>query len=167
MGLWSYNYCNLVHVFDSRAGGRPCPQKRQLRWVFVVSSFFFVHLLLLISVPYISIFVKVRFGHLLPNHSEAAARERKLTSTLFMVTLASILAWLPMVIERNIKANYPHLVNRMFSGHIFRAVLPLCLGNSLVNPIIYAMRLPELRQDVMKIIFRRTSNRSNQGDTPL
>ena len=129
--------------------------------------FFFGPLLLLISVPYISIFVKVRFGYLLPNHSEAAARERKLTSTLFMVTLASMLAWLPMVIERNINANYPHLVNRMFSGHIFRAVLPLCLGNSLMNPIIYAMRLPELRQDMMKIIFRHTSNRSNQDDTPL
>ena len=134
---------------------------------FLSFRLFFVLLLLLISVPYISIFVKVRFGHLLPNHSEAAARERKLTSMLFMVTLASMLAWLPMVIERNINAYYPHLVNRMFSGHIFRAVLLLCLGNSLVNPIIYAMRLPELRQDMMKIIFRRTSNRSNEGDTPL
>ena len=84
-----------------------------------------------------------------------------------MATFASILTWFPLIIERNINAFYPQLSNTIFTTHVLRTMLLMCLANSLINPIIYAMRLPELREGITKIIFRRAPNSSNQGDSPL
>lgn len=131
---------------------------------------FFAVLLFVISVSYISIFVKVRFCHRLPNHGSSSVMDRKLTNTLFMVTLASIFTWLPLIIGRSLSSLNPQLLknlNRRLADHLFRGVLMLYLANSLINPIIYAMRLPELRQGIMKIIFRQTPNSSNQDDSPI
>ena len=51
--------------------------------------------------------------------------------------------------------------------HIERTVGISFLASSLINPIIYAMRMPELRAGILQIIFRRTPNRSNPVDLPL
>ncbi|RMX46790.1 hypothetical protein pdam_00019549 [Pocillopora damicornis] len=131
---------------------------------------FFSVLLFVISVSYILIFNKVRFGHRLLNQGAASVRERKLTSTLFMVTLASILTWFPLIIGRSLNSFNPQLLkklNQRLAFHMYSGVLVLYLANSLINPIIYAMRLPELRQGIMKIVFCRNSNSSNQDDSPL
>ena len=131
---------------------------------------FFSVLLFVISISYISIFNKVRFGYRLPNQGAASVRERKLTSTLFMVTLASILTWFPLIIGRSLNSFNPQLLkklNQRLAFHMYSGVLVLYLANSLINPIIYAMRLPELRQGIMKIAFCRNSNSSNQVDSPL
>ena len=53
--------------------------------------------LLIIFVSYFSIVIKVRYGaH--PRHHGAASRERKLTMTLLIVTVVSLLLYLPFLI---------------------------------------------------------------------
>ena len=87
-----------------------------------------------------------------------------------MVTLASILTWFPLIIGRSLNSFNPQLLkklNQRLAFHMYSGVLVLYLANSLINPIIYAMRLPELRQGIMKIAFCRNSNSSNQVDSPL
>ena len=53
--------------------------------------------LLIICVSYTSIVIKVRYGAQ-PKHHGAASRERKLTMTLFIVTVVSLLLYLPHAI---------------------------------------------------------------------
>ena len=53
--------------------------------------------LFIICVSYICIFIKVRFSSH-PQHHGATDRERKITSTLVFVTLASELSWLPFTV---------------------------------------------------------------------
>ena len=54
--------------------------------------------LLIICVSYTSIVIKVRCGAQ-PQHHGATSRERKLTRTLLIVTVVSLLVYLPYVIE--------------------------------------------------------------------
>ncbi len=124
--------------------------------------------LLVICVSYISIFFKVRCSpH--PQHHGAANRERKLTSTLVLVTLASELSWLPFTIFEGM--SYFHnktIANLSLPSYIHTriALAAIAAANSLVNPIVYALRMPEYRRGVAKIFFK-TPVHINRGDLPL
>ena len=129
-----------------------------------------VTLLFVICVSYISIFIKVRFSRRPQHHGAAGVREKKLTSTLFIVTLGSFLTWLPTLLQTGILSVHPQLyynLSRRSYFHKDRTVIISFFANSLINPIIYAIRMPELRAGILQIIFRRTPNRSNPVDLPL
>ena len=70
--------------------------KQRSHYFYLWSSFNLI-CLLIISVSYASIVIKVRCGAQ-PHHHGAASRERKLTMTLFIVTFICLLMWLPFVI---------------------------------------------------------------------
>ena len=63
-------------------------------YLFVWGSFNSI-CLFVICLSYASIVVKISCGAR-PQHHGAVSRERKLTKTLFMVTLLSLLMWLPL-----------------------------------------------------------------------
>ncbi|XP_022809621.1 melanocortin receptor 4-like [Stylophora pistillata] len=140
----------------------------KVRRIFEFSAFFV--LLFIISVSYISIFIKIHFIRRPQHHSAAGVREKKLTSTLLIVTLGSFLAWFPLVILQlfsifspQFYLNFP-LCYRFHIGEITRVSYT---ANSVLNPIIYAMRMPEVRQGLKQILFHKTSNRLNQIDLPV
>ena len=109
--------------------------------------------LIVICVSYTSIALKFWCGTRPPSHG-AANRQRKLTVTLFIMTIASFLLWLPYVIYTFV---LPFgLVRVSFLAHLrlrFSFSL-LYLTNSLVNPIIYTIRMPEFRRALL-ILFKR------------
>ena len=70
--------------------------KRRSHYFYLWNSFDLI-CLLIICVCYTSIVIKVRCGAQ-PHHHGAASRERKLTMTLLIVTVVSLLMWLPWVI---------------------------------------------------------------------
>ncbi|XP_078364499.1 histamine H2 receptor-like [Oculina patagonica] len=122
--------------------------------------------LLVICISYASIVIQVRCGAQ-PQHHGATSRERKLTMTLLIVTFVSLLLWLPYVVGSLI----------YFATNIFSSLSPLAIervnhaliysfyANSLVNPIVYATRIPEFRR-ALAALFR--SQRLNQiADIPL
>ena len=125
--------------------------------------------LFLICVSYVAIFIKVRFSPN-PRHHGATNRERKLTATLLIVTLASLMTWLPystftivMYWHQDVLSGwYPQ---RSFF-YILMALTALVGANSLANPIVYAIRLPEFRAGISEI-FRRTPSTSCQAELPL
>ncbi|CAH3127293.1 unnamed protein product [Pocillopora meandrina] len=43
---------------------------------------------------------------------------------------------------------------RFMNFHIYMAVLVLFLGNSLVNPIIYSLRMPGFREGLLQLVYR-------------
>ena len=124
--------------------------------------------LFVIVVSYVSIFIKVRCSRHPQHHGAAGQRERKLTSTLFLVTLGSLLTWLPRVIYWCLRIFEVH-VNSSFqsSFDIFMTLQVLYFANSLINPIIYALRMPELRARISQLFRRNPNRQTNPVDLPL
>ena len=106
--------------------------------------------LFVICVSYSSIVVKFLCGaH--PQHHGAANRQRKLTVTLFIMTIVSLLAWLPYAVYT--------FNNKKFIAFQDKVRLDLSLTilyfmNSLVNPIVYTIRIPEFRNALL-VLFKR------------
>ena len=128
---------------------------------------FYLILVFLIFACYILIAVKVRCSRHPHHHAAASLRERKLTSTSLIVAFVSLLSWLPLIIYSILYSSqrFPKLSVRYFF-HIRMTLLSIFLINSIVNPVIYAMRMPEFRASVSQI-FCRTCNRKIQPDLPL
>ena len=109
----------------------------------------FVHLTfsstfpLIICVCYTSIVIKVRC-RVQPQHHGAASRERKLTMTLLIVTVVSLLLYLPHIIWLFSLYISKFEIFRSLSYsvyfHLDTALLFLLYANSLVNPLLYAVR---------------------------
>ena len=127
------------------------------------ATFFFI-CLLIICVSYTSIVIKVRCGAQ-PQHHGAASRERKLTMTLLIVTVVSLLLSLPYVIFGFVELimSLPHSV----SFHLSYTVVFLFCANSLVNPILYAIRMPEYRSAVLAVFSKRPQQQRQVAVLPL
>ena len=125
--------------------------------------------LFLICVSYVAIFIKVRFSPN-PRHHGATNRERKLTATLLIVTLASLMTWLPFTTFRIITYWHEDVLSGWYPQRSFfhiRMTLAAFVGaNSLANPIVYAIRLPEFRAGISEM-FRRTSSTTHQAELPM
>ena len=127
-------------------------------------------LLLVIFACYISIYIKVRCGRFAQLHGAAGLRERKLTSTMFLVTFGSFLTFLPLIVCHGVIAFDLKLYASLptnFRFHFELAMITFFLFNSLINPIIYAIRMPEFRAGMLQIIFRRTPHGLQPVNIPL
>ena len=112
---------------------------------------FYAVSLFVICVSYILITIKVRCSRHPQIHSRSK-RERKLRGTALIVSLVSLLCLLPGTI-------YVACIDHsstcfMTNSHIFMAVVVLFLANSLVNPIIYALRMPGFREGLLQLVYR-------------
>ena len=128
---------------------------------------FYLISVFLICICYILIAVKIRCSRHPYRHGAASLRERKLTGTSLIVALVSLLSWLPLIIYSILYSSekFPNLSQR-FHFHIRMTLLTMFLINSIVNPVIYAMWMPEFRASVSQM-FCRTCNRAIQPDLPL
>ena len=140
---------------------------------FKITSVLFSYLsilLLVIFACYFLIYIKVRGGRFAQLHGTAGLRERKLTSTMFLVTFGSFLTFLPQMVfwaevafDFKLQSSLP----TNYAFHISMAVFVFFVFNSLINPMIYAIRMPEFRAGILQIIFRKTLRRSNPVNIPL
>ena len=111
---------------------------------------FYAVCLFSICVSYILIIIKVRCSRH-PQFRSRSKRERKLTGTTLIVSLVSLLCSLPAMIY----GACLHLSFTCFMNfHIHMAVTVLFLGNSLVNPIIYSLRMPGFREGLLQLVYR-------------
>ena len=112
----------------------------------------------IILVSYSSLAVKIVYGNH-PHHHGATNRERKLTKTLFIVTVVSLLLTLQIVIFWILRLVSFHTgVTLSFQA---RSRLPLSVyflffANSFVNPVLYTFRMPEFKS----VLFAFLSCRS-------
>ena len=97
------------------------------------------------------------------NRNQQIQRETKLAKTLFLITGASLLTWLPFQIV-NILETYGIA---FFGTHIIKL---LQFSNSLVNVIIYPFRIPEFKGALLTMLrgfvtaFSRKTNRRRNED---
>ena len=112
--------------------------------------------LIVTFVSYTSILFKFRFGAHPQRHCTAALRQRKLTVTLFITTLVSLLLWLPYSIFLILYWSND-IWNPLSLPEHFRLAYSLQFlfyANSLVNPILYTIRMPDFKKALLSL-FRR------------
>ena len=109
--------------------------------------------LIVICVSYTSIALKFWCGTRPPSHG-AANRQRKLTVTLFIMTIVSLLLWLPDIILTFLSLTVIHSLSITTFLPLKLYFILLYHTNSLVNPIIYTIRMPEFRRALL-ILFKR------------
>ena len=115
-----------------------------LYFLFYAISFF------VICVSYILIIIKVRCSRHPQFHSRSK-RERKLTGTALIVTLVSLVLLLSVLIY-GVCLHFSSTCLRNI--HTDMGVVVLFLANSLVNPIVYALRMPGFREGLLQIVYR-------------
>lgn len=132
------------------------------RFSYVLYSSVFLSI---ICISYIAIFMKIRCSPN-PQHPGTTRRERRLTTTLLFVTLASLLTWLPSTLFRVAIFWSDSMMSFQSLFYIYVTVAALIGASSLVNPIVYAVRMPEFREGLAEI-FRKAPNHANEADSPL
>ena len=80
-------------------------------------------------------------------HANQQAQTKKLAKTLAIVTFLSLATWLPQHIFFVVTPT-----EEVFSTHmnVYMALLWLWLSNSLLNPFVYVLRMPEFRQELKR-----------------
>lgn len=113
----------------------------------------------IICVSYTTIWCKVRGTPAIGEHSNLTRlrHERRLAKTLFIVTLLSVLSWLPAE-TLNIIMPFCLPCQKRLAQFLFLAKF-LQFGNSFINPIVYVLRIPEFRKSTRRMFSRYSTQR--------
>ena len=116
--------------------------------------------LLIITVSYVIITINVK-SNPLPQHFGAVASERKLSVTLSIVTVVSILTILPASIWMTTVHNRGSMFHEAFH-RILAIVFFVYFANSILNPLIYAIRMQEFRKAIKELCKGTAATRGVQ-----
>ena len=156
-GLISTSFA-LIGVFQ--------PLTFELLCIFDISSFsFFLFCLLIIVVSYSRMAKKIIFGTQ-PHRHGVSSRERKLTKTLLIVTVASLQLTLPLIIFRIreiVESSISTLISPTTFVRIFYSFSFLLYANSLVNPFLYILRMPEFRRALFSFFHCRSHGQTQSA----
>ena len=106
--------------------------------------------LLVICVSYTSIAVRY-WCTVRPQHHGATSRQRKLTVTLLIMTIVSLLFWLPYLIFTFVILTGRRSLSFQQMMRVRFILLLLFYTNSFVNPIIYTIRILEFRKALIAL----------------
>ena len=122
--------------------------------------------LFVICACYASIIVKICCGAR-PQHHGAARWQRKLTVTLLIMTIVSLLLWLPFAVATFVYYTTDRIRSLSYTKRTRLNMLLLLLfcTNSFVNPVVYTVRMPEFRKALLLLFTRR--QRQNAAVIPL
>ena len=113
---------------------------------------------------YASIIVKICCGTR-PQHHGAACSQRKLTVTLFIMTIVSLLLWLPYAIATFVFHTTDSIRSLSYTKgmRLNMSLLLLFYTNSFVNPVVYAVRMPKFRKACLLLLFTHRRRRIAAG----
>ena len=122
--------------------------------------------LFVICACYASIIVKICCGAR-PQHHGAARWQRKLTVTLLIMTIVSLLLWLPFAVATFVYYTTDRIRSLSYTKitRLNMLLLLLFCTNSFVNPVVYTVRMPEFRKALLLLFTRR--QRQNAGVIPV
>ena len=125
-------------------------------FLYAIAAYVFLSLLIL-TVSYSIIISTVKNNPHTPNAGTALSKERKLTVTLFTVTVVSFLTILPWAIWNVVLQRIWSKLCPAVFFRIYYSFALLYLFNSIVNPLIYAVRMQEFRKAARKLFCTKTS----------
>ena len=123
--------------------------------------------LFVICACYASIIVKICCGAR-PQHHGAARRQRKLTVTLLIMTIVSLLLWLPFAVVTFVYHTTDSIRSLSYTKimRLNMYLLLLFYTNSFVNPVVYTIRMPEFRKALL-LLFTRRQRQNAAAAIPL
>jgi len=116
---------------------------------YALASFSAVTLLVL-AVCYIIIIVNVQSNPHSEHHG-SVHKEKKLSVTLLIVTGVSVLTILPMAIYISMPQHIKITWNST-SSDIYHILAVMYFANSIVNPLVYAIRMREFRKALRNLV---------------
>ncbi|XP_078377719.1 somatostatin receptor type 2-like [Oculina patagonica] len=129
----------------------------------LVTSPFFLVVLAIICAAYILICLQTR--QTCPEAGRNERREqqnKKLTKTLLIVTVLSLICWLPAIIL-SFWISSSVIVDTLYTNNVIRIIKIFQYANSIVNPIVYAFRMPLFKSEIKKLFSKRNHDaNSNQ-----
>lgn len=124
-------------------------------------------LLIILTACYLSIYIKMKFFPII-EQSRNSQNQFKLSKTLFLTTVVSVMAWFPFATVQCYISFCDYACRKDIPVICFKLTLVAQLSNSFLNLIVYSFRLPEFRKE-LKASFCRCSRRhyvhpSTRGD---
>ncbi|XP_068700807.1 QRFP-like peptide receptor [Montipora foliosa] len=115
--------------------------------------------LFIMVVSYTSIATKFYCGtH--PQHHGAIRRERKLTKTLFIVTIVSLILMMPFTIFWFLvyvtSGEMVDIISHETGLHLAQSLRCLFYANSVINPLLYALKMPEFKRALFLLLCCRS-----------
>ena len=107
-------------------------------------------LILVMCCCHIGIWRKFRHGRVASQLESKALQNKRLTKTLMFVSTLALLSWTPLIILNCLRASTLSIPSRYF---IIADIQNY--SNSFVNPIVYALRIPEFKQSLLFCCFGR------------
>ena len=131
----------------------------ELRLVLIPHVFACYTCLTLLTITVSSVIIAVKVKSNPPaQHSSAVASERKLSVTLSIVTVVSILTILPISIWTAVSHDkFSQTSLSATHEQILETLMLLYYANSIINPLIYAIRMQEFRKAVKELSCKRTT----------
>ena len=120
--------------------------------------------IIIICFSYSVILIKVKCNPQPRNHV-VAGTERRLTVTLFFVTFVSLLMWLPYIVQSFLW--YTTKIFSSYPSHLTCSIIMVLGLNSLVNPILYVIRIPQMNKTVKALFCKTNIQRGEVGVLPL
>jgi len=88
-----------------------------------------------------------------------ALQNQRLTKALMFVSVMALSSWLPSVVY-----NLADFFEYKMSDNIFLVTFFMYFSNSLINPVVYALRIPEFKHALHQCCFARKKVRRSQGN---
>ena len=98
----------------------------------------------------IAILRKFQHGSVAPQQQNRDTKNKRLTKTLMFVCILALISWLPLLILGSLET-----IVGVVSWRYFMIASFLNFCNSFVNPIVYALRIPEFQQALALCCVRR------------
>ena len=117
--------------------------------------FFIVSVLLIISGLNFVVWRKIQ-QQPVPHHQNRALQRRRLTKTLLLVSLIALGPWLPINVF-----NLISLLGYRISNNISLLKYFTYFSNSFINPIVYALRIPDFKEALGFNCFTRHEVKSS------
>ena len=92
-----------------------------------------------------------------PHLQNRALQNQRLTKALMFVSVMTLSSWLPSVAY-----NLADFFEYKMSDNIFLVTFFMYFSNSLINPVVYALRIPEFKQTLNQCCFARKKVRRSQ-----
>ena len=106
----------------------------------------------------IAIWRKFQHGSIASQQQNRNLQNERLTKTLMFVSVLALLCWLPVIIVLSLMALGVSIPWRWFVIAIF-----LNYSNAFVNPVVYALRIPEFRQALAQCCVIRRAEVNTQN----
>lgn len=114
--------------------------------------------LLIICISYLVIWRKVKIVNRSVGKERAMEKESSLSRICLLVTAVSVVAWLPFVVMSMIVSSSVKMFN--VDAHAFYFTKFLHFSNSLLNPVLYVVKIPEFKASLTHLFNRNAADPS-------